>query len=139
MDTDGAMYYWQRMTCEQREAVLKERKQHPRPWHGPPHYVAESGLYLFSAACYDHRSIIGASPQRMADFESELLATTEELSQAVFAWIVLPNHYHLLVQTTSIDELLEALGQMHGRTSFRWNGKKAAAGDRFGTGLLRPR
>jgi len=128
MDPDRPMYYWRHLTPEQREQVMRERKQHPRPWHGPPHYVEESGLYLLTAACLKHQPVIGATSRRMAEFESELLRTTGERTQTTFAWIVLPNHYHMLVHTADINELLKALGQLHGRTSFRWNGEEACRG-----------
>jgi putative transposase len=128
MDPDRAMYCWRRMTREQREAVFNERKRYPRPWHGPPHYRSETSLYLLSAACYEHHSIIGVSPQRMAEFESDLLRTTAELAQTILAWVVLPNHYHLLVDTGDILGLLKGHGQLHGRTSFRWNGEDVRRG-----------
>jgi putative transposase len=123
MDPDEAMYAWRRMTPEKREAILAERKSSTRPWHGPPHYSSESSLYLVSAACYEHQAIIGISPQRMADFELDLLRTTAERANAIFAWIVLPNHYHVLVDTGDILALVKRHGQLHGRTSFRWNGE----------------
>ena len=128
MDVDRPMYSWRRMTPEQRKAVLEERKRHPRPWHGPPHYVGESGLYLLSAACYEHRPVIGVSPQRMAEFELELLKTVDELTRVIVVWTLLPNHYHVLVDTFDLDALLKALGQLHGRTSFRWNGEDCRRG-----------
>src|SRR5260370_14119940 len=128
MDPDDAKYRWRRMTPEQREAVLEERKCYTRPGHGPPLYVSDSSLYLLSAACYEHHSIIGVSPKRMADFESDLLRTTAEGAQTIFAWIVLPNHYHLLVDTRDILALLKRHGELHGGTSFRWNGEDARRG-----------
>jgi putative transposase len=122
------MYRWRRLTPEQRKEVLEHRQRLRLPWHGPPHYVGDSGLYLLSAACYEHRPIIGVCPERMAKFEADLLGTTHEHSQTVFAWTVLPNHYHLLVHAPNIKGFLEALGQLHGRTSFRWNGEDSCRG-----------
>jgi putative transposase len=122
MPADGSMYYWRRLTPEQRREVLAERQRHHRPWHGPPHFASDSGLYLMTAACYEHRPIIGHSAQRMAEFEAELLTTSAAFAPSIFAWIVLPNHYHLLLQSTDLKALLAALGQLHGRTSHRWNG-----------------
>jgi putative transposase len=122
------MYVWRRMTPDQREATLEERKRYTRPLHGPPHYASESSLYLLSAACYEHHPIIGVSGQRMAEFESELIKTTAERAKTVFAWIVLPNHYHLVVDSGDILGLLEVHGKLHGRTSFRWNGEDARRG-----------
>jgi putative transposase len=123
MEPDHAMYAWRRMTPEKRETLLAERKQYPRPWHGPPHYASDTGLYLVSAACYEHHPIIGASPQRMAEFEADLLNTAAERTNTIFAWIVLPNHYHILVETPDVLALLKLHGRLHGRTSFRWNGE----------------
>ena len=41
---------------------------------------------------------------------------------------MLPNHYHLLVDSLDILALLEMHGHLHGRTSFRWNGEDARRG-----------
>jgi putative transposase len=40
------------------------------------------------------------------------------------AWCVLPNHYHLYLYTSNLTEVLAALGKLHGRTSFTWNGEE---------------
>jgi putative transposase len=64
----------------------------------------------------------------MAEFERDLLETADQGCETTFAWTVLPNHYHLLVHTPDLDSLLKALGQLHGRTSFRWNGEEACRG-----------
>ncbi len=122
------MYRWRHMTPKQRREALDYRRRHELPWHSPPHYSDESGLYLLTAACYEHRAIIGASPQRMAEFEQELLTTTHLHAKKILAWIVLPNHYHLLIAVSDIAELLRKLGQFHGRTSFRWNRTESCRG-----------
>jgi len=41
---------------------------------------------------------------------------------------VLPNHYHVLIQTTVILKVLAHLGKMHGRLSFDWNGAEQTRG-----------
>jgi putative transposase len=122
------MYRWRRMTPVQRQEALKHRQRHRLPWHGPPHYVGEPGSYLLSAACYEHRPFIGMNLERMAAFEADLLATTQAHAQEIFAWVVLPNHYHLLVHAPDVLELLKAHGRLHGRTSYRWNGEEGCRG-----------
>ncbi len=37
------------------------------------------------------------------------------------AWCVLPNHYHLLVETDDLKNVTHSLGQLHGRSSRAWN------------------
>jgi putative transposase len=62
----------------------------------------------------------------MADFEAALLETLGTWAQAIFAWAVLPNHYHALIHAADIKGLLKAIGQLHGRTSYLWNGEDSA-------------
>jgi putative transposase len=122
------MYQWRKMTAKQREAALLSRQEKHVPWRGPPHYKADSGLYLITAACYEHQPIIGTSPARMAEFEGELLKTIRAHALTIFAWIVLPNHYHVLVRAPDLKGLLSALGRLHGGASYRWNGEDAKRG-----------
>jgi putative transposase len=123
MTDDRPIYCWRRMTPDQRKAALEHRRENQLPWHGPPHYVSESGLYLITAACYEHRPHLAAAPQRLAEFEAELLNEIAAQSRQTFAWVVLPNHYHVLVDAPDVKALLAALGLVHGRTSYRWNGE----------------
>jgi putative transposase len=116
------MYRWRRMTQEQRDETLAYRRKHLLPWHSPPHYASDTSYYLITAACFGHRPRIGYTPERMADFEAALLGTFAAQTNQVFAWVVLPNHYHALIQSLEIKGTLAALGELHGRTSFTWNG-----------------
>jgi putative transposase len=81
-------------------------------------------LYLLTAASYEHRPVIGFTPERVGAFESDLLKTLSHSTSAIFAWNLLPNHYHVLVDTRDIEGVLRLLGRLHGRTSFRWNGEE---------------
>ena len=117
------MYRWREMSPEQRQRTLAYRRENRLPWHSVPHYEGETSYYLITAACYEHRPVIGETCQRMEDFERQLVETAESHSTHVFAWIVLPNHYHFLVRTTHVKRLLKGLGKLHGRTSFEWNGE----------------
>jgi len=114
------MYNWRKMTDEQRDEVLLRRQQQGLAWHGPPSY-RERNWYHLSAACYDHHNIIGISEERIISFEKELISTLSKDCQKISAWCVLPNHYHLLVQTPDLEALRKTLGHLHGRTSFAWN------------------
>ncbi len=109
------------MTVRQREEALKVRKNHRFPWHGPPHFMNENSLYHITAACYEHKLIIGYSIGRMAEFEKQLLKTLSTHAENVLAWCVLPNHYHVLVETVHIKKAVKELGQLHGSTSYYWN------------------
>jgi putative transposase len=64
----------------------------------------------------------------MAEFESDLLNVAGASETRIFAWVVLPNHYHQLVHAPSLKTFLTALGELHGRTSYRWNQEDNAMG-----------
>jgi putative transposase len=115
------------MTPEQRKEALAQRQRHRLPWHGPPHYESDTEVYLISAACFEHRPVIGLSHGRMAEFECELLEASRSTCR-LFAWIVLPNHYHLQVHTPEVKALLGVLGRLHGRTSHAWNSEEDCRG-----------
>jgi putative transposase len=138
MNADRPMYRWRRMTPEQRQEALEYRQRHRLPWHGPPHYQDESEVYLITAACYEHKPVIGLTAERMAGFEAALLQDSGSVCQQIFAWIVLPNHYHLLVHAPEIKSLLAVLGKLHGRTSHQWNGKRIAGAGKSGIAPPRP-
>ncbi|MEX2142097.1 MAG: hypothetical protein WD894_22715 [Pirellulales bacterium] len=117
------MYRWRKLTDQQRQELLDVRQREGRPWHSPAHYTSDTELYMITAACFEHRPIIGQSTARMSSFEQDLLNASRELARDIFAWNVLPNHYHLLVRASDVKALLKRLGKVHGRTSYFWNGE----------------
>jgi len=122
------MYDWRRMSKTEREKALEARRSLRHPWHGPPHDYAREGTFHLSAACYEHQPFIGVSADRMAQSEAELLDTLHACCEEIHAWCILPNHYHALVDTPSLELAMNALGQFHGRTSHRWNGEDGTRG-----------
>lgn len=123
------MYLWRKLTAKQREAVLAERKARLRPWHSPPRWSDDSKtLFHLSAACFEHAHFIGADTARTDDFTRDLLAALDDAAKRTFAWCVLTNHYHALVETHNLRETTKALGELHGRTSFAWNAADAQRG-----------
>ncbi len=124
------MYDWRKMSEEERAKALKERRARKQPWHAPPHWEYEGLVrFIVTAACYEHKNIIGNSRERMAKFETDLLETCADFDVKLYAWCILPNHYHILIQTDKIREFQsERLGKLHGKTSFRWNGEENERG-----------
>lgn len=121
-------YRWHTLTPEQRADELQLRQRMGLPWHGPPHYAREGfRRYLITAACYRHQPNIGRDAQRMTAFMVSWIRMAEEQG-SVRAYCILPNHYHVLVETEDILHLLERIGQLHGRTSFAWNGEDGTRG-----------
>jgi len=114
------MYDYRKMTPEQREAVVAARKTMARPWHAPPHLACDRTTYMISAACYEHREIL-VSPSRLSEFSEALLSGLEtDLAADVQSWIVLPNHYHLLVRL-DLGAFRRWVGRLHNGKATQWN------------------
>jgi len=122
------MYLWRKLNEKQREELLEFRQSNESPWHSPQHLESQNGRYLLTAACYEHRHIAGLNPKRLADFSEQLLKVLEADCEEVYAWCVLPNHYHAVVLTRKLSLLLHDVGLLHGRTSFVWNGEENKRG-----------
>lgn len=116
------MYNWRHLSDTERAELVAYRKARLHPWHSVPHCDGGNQAYLFTAACYEHRPIIGTHAARMRDFEKALLDTIAAHSEEIMAWCVLPNHYHAVARTTAVRGALAAIGDLHGRTSHDWNG-----------------
>lgn len=116
------MYDYRKMTGQQRAEIVEYRRRQHRPWHSPPHWdIGRGKRFLISAACYKRAPVIGKHPQRTTQCEENMLSVCREFCEKVFAWCVLPNHYHVLVETEHLEELCSALGEFHGRSSYCWN------------------
>src|SRR5690242_13408055 len=116
------MYNWRHMTAEERLLALEKRKHKSHPWHSPPHrFTPGIHSYLLSASCFEHQPIIASTAERLDDFSHQLLTTCTPHANKIFSWCVLPNHYHVLLQSEDLKSLLAGIGKLHGRSSYQWN------------------
>ncbi len=123
------MYNWRKMSEEKQAEVLKLRAQCRQPLHSPPHYkMPGRNQYHLTAAVYEHASLIGKSPERMTAFSKELCDVLCFADDVLFAWCVLPNHWHALISTENIKTAVKRVGRLHGKSSFIWNGEEDCRG-----------
>lgn len=122
------MYAWRKMPDTERHSVLAHRQLRGGSWRRPPTWNAGCGRSMVTAACYEHLPHIGSSPSRISQFEASLLAELNQHSTCIYAHVILPNHYHVLLESKNILNLKESLGRLHGRVSFEWNKEDNARG-----------
>ncbi len=122
-------YAYRALTPEEREAVLLQRRERGHPLHAPPHPFRQAGYYLITAANFEHAPIM-AAPARCTEFETHLMETMQGIQADVVGWVVLPNHYHVLVGVESLDWVSAALKGLHGTTSREWNVADGQTGQR---------
>lgn len=125
------MYDYRKMTEEERAKALADRKLLRRPWHAPPHFGQDQGIYLISAACYEHRSVMGTDARR-TEWQSMLLdRLVPERTNGIelSAWVVLPNHYHLLIEG-NLRLFAKRVARLHNGTATQWNREDGTSGRR---------
>jgi putative transposase len=64
----------------------------------------------------------------MTEFSKTLVEILNMITAVVFAWCVLPNHYHVLLQTDNLIFLIKEIGKLHGRSSYQWNSEEDCRG-----------
>lgn len=122
-------YEYRKLSPKEREIIVNYRRTRGYPLHAPPHPFRESGAYMISASNFEHKPIM-KSPERLTDFESRLLSALQETADDLIAWVVLPNHYHVLAYIQALDHVSAALKQLHGTTSREWNFEDELTGRR---------
>ena len=120
------MYYWRNLSPRERLEVLARRKALGCPWHSPPH-THGGGRFLLTAACFEHKNIIGKSVSRLVKFEEKLLTNIQSCFE-IRTWVILPNHYHVLGSCEDISIAIKSLGRVHGGMSYQWNGEEKTRG-----------
>lgn len=122
-------YDYRKLTPAERAEVVKGRRERGYPLHAPPHPFRQAGCYLITAANFEHVNVM-STPARRSDFERDLLVTLASAGAEMDGWVVLPNHYHALLNVPSLDDISPALKLLHGRTSRRWNLEDTLTGKR---------
>ena len=122
-------YDYKKLSLSDREEILRYRRENGYPLHSPPHLIRGSGSYLITSATYKHATILN-SPDRLSNFETLLLKAFQRISAEVICWVVLPNHYHILVQVEEFNVISSAVKQLHGTTAREWNQQDHQTGQR---------
>ncbi|HXF70396.1 MAG TPA: hypothetical protein VNK89_11380 [Thermoflexus sp.] len=107
------MYDYRRLTPEQRAEILRERRARGLPLHEPPHFYGEAGEFLITAACYEHQRIF-EGPENLSMLAETVLRNLDEAGLTCYAWVFLPNHYHLVVAADDLRRVSKVLQRTHG-------------------------
>lgn len=114
------MYDYRKMTEDERKAVVKERLEKGYPAHSPPHPIQNQRFYLLTATCYEHKHHINTNARRKELLDAVFEGFTLKGHQ-IFAWVVIPNHYHLLVKVEKFKTFSLIFKNIHGPLSRKWN------------------
>lgn len=106
------------------------RKRHmAKTDHHPPHIYIDDTLYFVTASTYHGRHLL--HPEGHKDLvRDQLKMLTREFGLRLDAWVILDNHYHILVKSRDGAMLPDFFRRLHGRTAFEINGRDSERGRR---------
>ena len=119
------MYTYRTLSSEERHELVEERLSRGYPPHQPPHPNEVQGVYLLTAACYEHRHHMITAEHR-DDLLDLIFEQCFEKGITLTAWGMLTNHYHLLAEVPHPNALGELFQRIHGRTAHDWNAEEDA-------------
>jgi putative transposase len=115
------------MNIQQRSDVLAYRKLQNLPLHSPPHFEDGYKSYLITAAIYEHKNIM-SDEKRRKELQEDLIEKISEMENSdVYAWVIMQNHYHILVKA-DLFMLQKTISRIHNGFSTRWNREDKMSG-----------
>ena len=102
--------------------------------HNPPHLFRDRAMYMVTAGTYQKQSVIYTDERKMFWYDT-LKYVLEKYGWRLYAWVVLDNHYHVLLgnNAKSGDFAVQStissiISSLHKYTSRRWNTQDNAKG-----------
>ena len=97
------------------------------PDHHPPHVYADETWYMITASTLNHAPFL-SNDQAKELVRDKLQELVQIYEMSLRAWVILNNHYHLLLKTNIGGDLSRFIGRLHGNTSRQLNLHEDALG-----------
>jgi putative transposase len=97
------------------------------PDHHPPHIYADNTWYMITASTLNHAPFL-ISEQVKLLVRDKLQELAQAFGISLLAWVILDDHYHLLLKTKPGRDLPRFIGRLHGSTSRRINLQASVSG-----------
>ena len=88
--------------------------------HHPPHIYLNDAWYMLTASTLNYKPCM-ASDQAKILVRDKLKELVTEFGMTLMAWVILNNHYHLLLKTKAGKDLTRFFQLLHGSTSYQIN------------------
>lgn len=114
------MYDYRKMTEDEKRQVLEIRKERKYPYHRPPHLCLGEGFYLVTAATFEHVQHF-KDPDELSALEIRILEALNHANIQCRSWVILPNHYHLLLELENPMEYGGIIAPVHRKSALYCN------------------
>jgi putative transposase len=90
-----------------------------REFH-PPHIYLDDTCYFLTASIAGRRPLLDTDAKRIL-VRDVLKETVEQYAVRLYAWVILANHYHLLLKTADGVPIHRFVKRLHGASAIRLN------------------
>lgn len=84
--------------------------------HHPPHLFLDQHWYMVSAATSRRQPLL-RKPEALELFRDALRELVQQHRMRLLAWVVLPDHYHIILRPRLGTDLRRFIARLHGRTA----------------------
>ena len=88
--------------------------------YNPPHIYLDDREYYLSAATFGRRPLF-SSNEHKGILRDTLKEKIQNFSIKLYAWVILDNHYHLLIRVTKKKTLHKFIRHLHGASALQLN------------------
>ena len=121
------MYRYRQLTPEEKTEAVRQRQLRGMPNHRPPRFGDAEGCFLITASTFEHKSYFNTY-EKQAWLVDELQKELQSVKIPISGWVVLPNHYHLLIECNPLSTISQPLRRVHARTARELNRQDEVSG-----------
>jgi len=85
--------------------------------HAPDHWFIDDHVYFITGATYMKRRLL-TSPESKEEFRINLFKYVEKYEYKLLEWVVLENHYHMLVRISNSEKLPRFINTLHKTSAY---------------------
>ncbi|NUN71297.1 MAG: transposase [Bacteroidetes bacterium] len=93
----------------------------------PKHVSIPASRYFITCRCAADRNPF-AAPRNCVEYQTVLAEKMEQLDFSVIAYVLMPDHIHLLIEIGKCDPLQKIMHHVNGAAAFRINGIEGKRG-----------
>lgn len=88
--------------------------------HHPPHIYLDDTWYIITASTLNHTPFLAEYRAKVL-LRDKLKELVHKFEVSLRAWVILDNHYHLLLKIYAGQDLRHFFAQLHGGTAWQFN------------------
>lgn len=88
--------------------------------HYPPHYYVDQGMYFITSRTVDKRHYFNTDRKKEL-IRKILVEAKNKFNISFYAWVILENHYHILMKILKGEMLPNFMKTLNGKSSFLLN------------------